>query len=305
MLALLGKAGAESSPHIAYCGGSFGRVSLMTADVELGEHARDCVQLLVNVHSSGLAVRVDGATRALRPFDGMVIRPRETYAIPRQASAPASAGAVGFLLVKAETPIGAGWRWDAAQRMPQQNLKGAARDDAQQLVHDLLRQAPEAQAIERGVRALQAAIGPKLHDHSPAGATSGLQAHIAREAESIGLDDLLEFGSLQRAAAHGISERHFLTLFRRATRLAPKAFYNMRRLEAAFALLGDAGRSVTDIAYDLGFSAPPHFTRFMRSNTGWTPSSYRARLQHLPAALRPRWNGGMGVGASATQFRAG
>lgn len=291
------QAGAQASPHIAYCGGSFGRVSLMTADVELGEHARDCMQLLVNVHSAGLAVRVDGATRALKPFDGMVIRPRETYAIPRQPGAPVVAGTVGFLLVKANTPVGAGWRWDAAQRMPSQALSGAARDDVQQLVHDLLRDLPHAESIERGVRTLQAAIGPRRGDSVAREQRGGLQAHIAREAESISLDDLQEFGSLQRAAAHGISERHFLTLFRRATRLAPKAFYNMRRLEAAFALLGDASRTVADIAYDLGFSAPPHFTRFMRANTGWTPSGYRARLQHLPPPLRPRWDAALRANA--------
>ena len=261
----------------------------MTADAELGEHARDCVQLLVNVHAAGLAVRVDGVTRALRPFDGMVIRPRQTYAIPRQPTAPAGAGAVGFILVKTDAPAGMAWRWEEADRTPLRALSGAARDDAAQLVDDLLRATPEARAVERGVRALQAAIGPVLDGRAPSRGPAGLQAHIAREAESIRLDDLQEFGSLRRAAAHGISERHFLTLFRRATRLPPKAFYNMRRLEAAFALLGDASRTVSDIAYGLGFSAPPHFTRFMRANTGWTPSGYRARLQHLPPPLRPRW----------------
>lgn len=291
---MLEPAGAQVSPHIAYCGGAFGRVSLMTADAELAEHARDCVQLLVNVHGTGLAVRVDGVTRALRPFDGMVIRPRQTYAIPRQARAPAKPGAVGFLLVKAEAPAGAAWRLDEPDGRPLHALSGAARDDVAQLVHDLQRETPQAGAVERGVRALQAAIGPALDTPLPAAQASRLQASIAREAESIRLDDLLEFGSLRRAAAHGISERHFLTLFRRATRLAPKAFYNMRRLEAAFALLGDASRTVTDIAYDLGFSAPPHFTRFMRCNTGWTPSGYRTRLQQLPPPLRPRW-----------EFRAG
>lgn len=287
---MLQNAGAERSPHIAYCGGEFGRVSLMAADAELADHARDCVQLLLNVHSGGLAVRVDGDTRTLRPFDGMVIRPRQTYAIPRQDSAPP--GSVGFILVKANAPSGVPGVGPATDRPVLRPLSGAARDDAAQLVSDLLRETPEAHAVQRGVSALQAALAPLLDEAMPAARPAGLQAHIAREAEAIGLDDLQEFGSLRRAAAHGISERHFLTLFRRATHLPPKAFYNMRRLEAAFALLGGASRTVSDIAYDLGFSAPPHFTRFMRANTGWTPSAYRARLQQLPPPLRPRWEHG-------------
>lgn len=285
------KAGTKPSPHVAYCGGDFGRVSLMTADAELADHARDCAQLLVNVHSGGLAVRVDGVSHALRPFDAMVIGPRQTYAIPRQGG-PAAAGGVGFILVKSGAgPVingGKEQRTDA----PLRPLSRAARDDAAQLVADLLRAAPEAGAVEAGVLALKAAMAPELEHAAPAGPRAGLQGHIAREAEAIGFDDLLEFGSLRRAAAYGISERHFLTLFRRATQLPPKAFYNMRRLEAAFALLGDMSRSVADIAYDLGFSAPPHFTRFMRANTGWTPSAYRARLTMLPPLLRPRWTQG-------------
>ena len=123
----------------------------------------------------------------------------------------------------------------------------------------------------------------------------GLQSYIAHDAESFGLIGMMEFASLRRAAAYGISERHFTTLFRRATMLSPKEFYNMRRLEAAFALLASASRSISDIGFDLGFSAPAHFTRFMRSNTGWTPSAYRSHLSDLPPLLRPNWAHSFGL----------
>jgi AraC-like DNA-binding protein len=260
----------------------------MAADARLADHARDCVQLLVNVHATRLVVRVDGRARGLRPFDGMVIRPRQTYAIPGPASAtPATPG---FILVKLEGAAGATRLLDDTGRVPVRALSKAARDDAAQLVADLLLETPDAGSVERGVLALQAAMAPLLDAIVPADRAAGLQADIARDAELIGLDDLQEYGLLRRAAAHGISERHFLTMFRRATQLPPRAYYNMRRLEAAFALLGDASRPIADIAYHLGFSAPPHFTRFMRSNTGWTPSGYRARIEHLPAPLRPRWS---------------
>lgn len=285
-----------ASPHIAYCGGSFGRVSLMAADTVLADHARDCAQLLVNVHSAGLAVRVDGRTLALRPFDALAIAPRQVYAIPPHGGTPAPEGRAGILLLKtpsmrAEQALGRALGQalvpGAGRCTPLQPLTRAARDDAEQLVADLLREAPQADVIERGVLALQDATAPLMATLAAGRGHAARQAWIDREIES--LHDLQEFPSIpRRAAACGLSERHFVTLFRRATRLPPKAFYNMLRLEAAFALLSDSSRPILDIAYQLGFSAPPHFTRFMRSNTGWTPSGYRARLQHLPARLRPR-----------------
>lgn len=42
----------NAPPH-RHCGGEFGRVSRMTADTDLADHARDCVQPLVKVHSGG------------------------------------------------------------------------------------------------------------------------------------------------------------------------------------------------------------------------------------------------------------
>lgn len=281
-------AGASMSPHLAYCGGSFGRVSLMAADTALADHARDCVQLLVNVHSGARVVRVDGATIGLQPFDAVVIAPRQIYAIVQPDADPAAQAITpGFLLIKSPTADGAPRR--AAHGGPVRTaLRGAARDDTQQLVSELLRPEPDSAAIEDGVHVLQVAGGAPP-EGAPAGGPGGRSlARIAREIDA--LQALQDFGSTrERAAACAMSERHFLTLFRRATRLPPRGFYNMLRLETAFAQLADAGcGSVADIAYRLGFSAPPHFTRFMRANTGWTPTAYRACLQALPPLLRPR-----------------
>jgi len=276
------------SPHLAYCGGSFGRVSLMAADTALADHARDCVQLLVNVHSAVRAVRVDGATVGLQPFEAVVIAPRQTYAIPPQGGGPvAHASAPGFLLVKSPVAGGASGR-GVRGGLVRTALRGAARDDTRQLVAELLRPAPASATIEGGVRALQVAGGAPPDAAQARGPGGRTLARIAREIEA--LQGLQDFGSTrERAAACAMSERHFLTLFRRATQLPPRGFYNMLRLETAFAQLADAGcGSVADIAYRLGFSAPPHFTRFMRANTGWTPTAYRACLQALPPPLRPR-----------------
>ncbi|MBN9410564.1 MAG: helix-turn-helix transcriptional regulator [Burkholderiales bacterium] len=291
---------AAPTPHLAYCGGSFGRVSLMAADTVLADHARDCAQLLVNVHTSELQVRVDGATRQLRPFEATLIERRQVYAItPAQATprlhAPhgeqhADLQHPGFLLVKAgaNTDWQSGTRHTLRGQAAQISLPAAARDDAGQLVAHLLKEIPEPAVLEQGVRALQDAAFERLAPIAPPRSRASAR-HASVLAGIEALHDLGHFGPVRRhAAACGMSERHFLTLFRRATRLPPRAFYNMLRLDAAFALLGDMSRPIAEIAYQLGFSAPPHFTRFMRANTGWTPSGYRAHVHSLPPALRPR-----------------
>jgi len=37
----------------------------------------------------------------------------------------------------------------------------------------------------------------------------------------------------------------------------------------------DTNKSVSEIAYELGFKYPQHFTRAFKKNTGYTPNEYR------------------------------
>ena len=38
----------------------------------------------------------------------------------------------------------------------------------------------------------------------------------------------------------------------------------------------DPGRTISEIAYELGFQYPQHFTRMFKKLTGQTPNEYRA-----------------------------
>ncbi len=52
-------------------------------------------------------------------------------------------------------------------------------------------------------------------------------------------------------------------------------FINAKRIELAKRLLSDHTKSITDIAYDLGFGSLTHFERTFKSITNYTPSQYR------------------------------
>ena len=88
------------------------------------------------------------------------------------------------------------------------------------------------------------------------------------------------------AARAGLSRAHFFTLFQRDTQVTPLVYANVLRFEAAVERLTHTNESLGEMAHDLGFSAPGHFSRFFRQHLGITPSDYRrvVNLFEPPAA---------------------
>lgn len=77
------------------------------------------------------------------------------------------------------------------------------------------------------------------------------------------------------AAESALSRAHFFELFKRSTNLTPAVYANALRVEAAIAELCKPEIRIGDISYNVGFSAPGHFTRFFRQHLGITPGEYR------------------------------
>lgn len=78
----------------------------------------------------------------------------------------------------------------------------------------------------------------------------------------------------------GLSRPHFFKLFKQYMGVTPNVYMNTLRSERAINHLLSSDRSITDIAFDLGFSSQASFTRFFSSNVGIAPSEYR-RVAHL------------------------
>ena len=81
------------------------------------------------------------------------------------------------------------------------------------------------------------------------------------------------------ARVSGVSEAHFARSFRDAFGLPPHRYLLTRRIERAAALLRDTDLSITEIAFQTGWSSLGTFGRTFRDVTGESPGALRAREQ--------------------------
>ena len=81
------------------------------------------------------------------------------------------------------------------------------------------------------------------------------------------------------ASVSGVSEAHFARSFKEAFGLPPHRYLLTRRIEKATALLRDTDLSITDIAFQTGWSSLGTFGRTFRDITGKAPAEFREHDQ--------------------------
>ena len=93
-------------------------------------------------------------------------------------------------------------------------------------------------------------------------------------------DDPLATPSLHELAAlAGVHPSHLARSFQRAKGLSVGEYQRGLRIALARKALGEAHRSIADVASLAGFTDQSHFARVFRRVTGETPRDYRHRLQ--------------------------
>lgn len=94
---------------------------------------------------------------------------------------------------------------------------------------------------------------------------------------------------LARAAGvAGLSSFHFLRLFAQVLGVTPHQYLVRTRLRHAARLLADHERSITDIAYDVGFGDLSNFVRTFRRAAGVSPRAFRRASQGDRKILQER-----------------
>lgn len=73
----------------------------------------------------------------------------------------------------------------------------------------------------------------------------------------------------------GLSEEHFIRIFRKELGMTPFQYYTRLKVEAASGLLASTRLSVGDISDHFGFENPFHFSKVFKKCTGLSPAAYR------------------------------
>lgn len=64
-------------------------------------------------------------------------------------------------------------------------------------------------------------------------------------------------------------------LLRKETGKSAQEHIQLKMIDVAKEMIFDPGKSISDIAYELGFKYPQHFTRMFKKKTGLSPNEYR------------------------------
>lgn len=110
---------------------------------------------------------------------------------------------------------------------------------------------------------------PLTTDRRVEAALSFLDTHLTQQ---------LTAADLARAAH--LSTEHFSVLFRRATGLTPMAYVRSRRMQVARELLSSETSSIAEVAKEVGFADPFHFSRVFNRLVGTSPSAYRSAFRN-------------------------
>ena len=89
------------------------------------------------------------------------------------------------------------------------------------------------------------------------------------------------------AGVSHVSEAHFARAFKEAFGVPPHRYLLTRRIERAMALLRDTELTITDVAFQTGWSSLGTFARTFRDITGKSPGELRVREKTTPHELEP------------------
>lgn len=272
--------------------GRFGRVALLDMDAPLVQHAHHHCHLLIKAAGPDTFFAVHDELQPLTDESAVLVNPWEPHAYRHKEQAEHEQHTVILAmyiepdwLTEIQHPLSSGGQ---PQFFPQPcvRLSAHARKLAEELSLEMWWSDSVAAGRLEGLlcELMISVINPTrswrelsrdMQAASRRPSDPRIRKAIAYLRENVGAEP-----DMNRLADHcGLSRAHFFALFHRCTGVTPNVYLNVLRMENAIRDLSGGSQPLTDISYDLGFSAPGHFTRFFRQHLGITPSEYRRVVQ--------------------------
>ena len=148
----------------------------------------------------------------------------------------------------------------------------------EQLHSELLRRTASPMFVQGIAQTLAIHLARNYADlvKEPSSGSPSLPGYKLRQITDWMMEHLAEgFDLEQLAALAGLSKYHFHRLFKQAAGDAPSRYHNHLRLHEAKRLLRETKQSILEVALDVGYTNPSHFSQIFRRETGLSPSDYR------------------------------
>lgn len=268
--------------RIAY--GEFGRVALLDMDASLVRHAHPQCHVLIKTKGTDTHFMVGEAKTLLTDLNAVLINAWEPHAYLHDPNQSRTVILALYIEPRWLSLFRPNWAASGAPGFFEQTsgrITPLIRRLADEL-SSLMLDAPSARAMqERLLSQLMIAVIEQfvpwrtisLRDFER---SSWIDWRIRKALAAIRGDPgaISDITSLARAS--GLSRAHFFRLFEGSVRVTPRVFLNVVRMETAVSDVMRGDVPMVEVSGRLGFSAPPHFTRFFRDHAGAAPSEFRA-----------------------------
>lgn len=250
--------------------------SWVPRNMPVREHAVPCFEFHAQIQG-GTGWRMQGKELQLRAGQAILIPPGVRHHLVEFTKEQSHHFTAGLLPEKMTPPI-SGIHTDLWKKEPVIFPVSASMQEA---IHLFVRELSSASALK--TEAMEAAVRflfieiDRAVTRGDCTSSKVFSPALVRAQQLIDEHPAADWRLEYLARAVRISPRHLFGLFKTELRETPHAYHLRKRVELACRLLRDSDVSITDIAFDCGFSSSQNFATVFRRHTGTSPSGFRKR----------------------------